>query len=370
MKRVIILIPVLTLGLSGAACGDDVEDPNSIDPEVNPWTDYDIPPPEGGLVGGTFVYPEKVCFPAEDFPDLPADATLEDGQLCVWDLFAGSVPEGMMFNDVLSCETPFTQGPSWFAKPTRKYESPMELLDDPEYVVELEWVEEQIEASGCGCCHGSDLQSGNTSGFDVSAPAVWTDTMTNAQLAMGAGMFEDHKWFGKLDPADNHGYDRTETLFPTTDPERMREFFTREFERRGGGEEDMVEGQAQFDALFGGLFKEPNECISPFEGIEDGKIVWNGDALRQIYVLEEDSLTPGFPLSLDRPEGTVWALYVNTEAEPIESGAVAIGEIPEGARQAVPETADAPELVPGTTYRLFGSTDFMGRRILNCTFTY
>ncbi|MFT4976727.1 MAG: hypothetical protein ACI8S6_002632, partial [Myxococcota bacterium] len=253
------VLPLLTI----VGCADKADD--SADAVDDLWDAYSIAPPSAEitvqLTGTPFLWPEQVCVDADDLE------VSEDGELCVWDNFSGSVPEGLQFTDVLTCDRSFTQGPPWFTPPGRVSESDSALLDDPEYVADLEWVSDQVSASGCACCHDSASGSGHTSGFDVNAPGIWTDSMTNSQLSMAAGMFAEHDLFGYYEASANHGFDRTETLFATTDPERMKAFFTAEFERRQGSEEDLDEALGQFDALFGRLFEDVYDCIDPYEGI-------------------------------------------------------------------------------------------------------
>lgn len=147
------------------------------------------------------------------------------------------------------------------------------ILEDAAYVEELTWVQGQVEASGCACCHASDV-SVHTSGFDVDAPGVWTDSMTNAQLAMAAGLFDEHRLFGHYPAEDNQGFDRESTLFASTDPARMAAFFTAEMERRASTQADLDIAQRQFDALFGRLSDPYGDCVAPFEGLdEDGMVV-------------------------------------------------------------------------------------------------
>ena len=317
-----------------------------------------------------FMQPEQVCVDASTL-EVPAGTELVDGELCVWDYFSGAVPEGMEFAELSSCEAPWTQGPPWFTQPTRVYESPSSLLRDDAWVAEADWASAQIRSSGCSCCHAASSGSGNTTGFDVDAPGVWTDTMTNAQLSMSAGMNPLHALFGEFPPEVNHGFSRELTLWPSTDPARLRAFFTAEFERRDGGAADLAESQAAFDALFGGVLAPTEPCVTEFEGVAaDGTITWNGDgAARQIWLMEEGTASPSFPPNLDRPAGTLWAVYVDGDGAPIESGALRLGEVPADAVQRVPE-AGMPTLVDGAVYKIFASEDIMVRRLLNCTFTY
>lgn len=365
------ILPLLTL----VGCGDKSDDTAaSSDAFAADWAAYAVPAPSpeitAQLTATPFLWPEQVCVDADGL-ELSEDTELsDDGEVCVWDNFSGNVPEGMAFTDLLTCDRSFTQGPPWFAPPGRVYESDSALLDDPEYAEDLEWVSDQVATSGCACCHDSASGSGHTSGFDVSAPGIWTDSMTNSQLSMAAGMFAEEDLFGHYDASANHGFDRTETLFATTDPERMKAFFTAEFERRAGSEEDLEEALGQFDALFGRLFEDVYDCIDPYEGIVEGTVTWNGDGVRQIYILEEDAPTPGFPPNLHLPEGTVWALFVDPASAPLESGTVVPGVVPDGTIQAWPEDGSAPDLIEGRTYRLYTSPDVMIPREANCTFTW
>ena len=312
----------------------------------------------------------------DDSVELPEGASVEfdeNGQrlLCIWESVVGCAPEGMKYTDVSDCREVFTQAPSWFSEPTQKFVSDPAILDDPEYVAELEWVQSQVDSSACSCCHSSGVGSGNTSGFDVHAPQVWTDTLETYQIAMLTGEFDDHALFGWVEPDENHGFDRAETMFPSTDPERMKAFFVAEFERRGGTEEDLEEADQGFDTFFGRLFEEYSECVSPWQGIEDDRVVWDSDSgVRQFYVLEAEADTPGFPPNLDKPEGTVWAFYVSPDAEAIPSGSIELGQVPDGAVQVIPADGSAPEFVAGRTYRLFATPDFQLIRAINCTTTY
>jgi hypothetical protein len=339
------------------------------------WTGYDIETPTAEarviLDATPFIMPEKVCVDASTL-DVPADAELVDGQLCVWDAFNGAVPEGMIFSDVSSCEAPWTQGPPWFTKPGRVYESPNSLLNDDAWVGEANWAAAQIRSSGCACCHASSTESGNTSGFDVDAPGVWTDSMNNAQLSMSAGTNALHRLFGAFPAEDNHGFAREETLWLSSDPSRLKAFFDSEFARREGTQEDIDDSSAAFEALFGQVTAERGECVSEFEGVgPDGTVYWNGDApVRQILLMEVDADTPAFTPNLDRPEGTLWAMYVNFEGTPVANGALRVGDVPSDATQMVPMDGPAPLLEEGRTYSIFASEDIMVGRVLNCTFTY
>ena len=368
----LILAAVCASTLIG--CGDPEP------PELTPWEMYEIDPPVGDvldvLVQSPYLYPEKVCSPVDEGVELPDGAEVEydsDGQrlLCIWESVVGCAPEGVQYTEVSDCTQAFTQAPSWFVEPTQRFVSDPALMDDPDFVAELDWVQAQVESSGCACCHASGINSGNTSGFDVHAPQVWTDTMETYQIAMLTGEFADHSLFGAVDSEDNHGFIRDHTMFPSTDPERMKAFFLSEFERRGGTEENEQEAEEGFETFFGRLFEPYSECVSPWQGMEDDRVVWeSGDSIRQFYVLEESADTPGFPPTLDKPDGTVWAIYVSPDQDPIPSGSIQLGEVPTGAVQVIPEDGSPPVFTPGTTYRLFATPDFQLIREINCTITY
>jgi hypothetical protein len=338
------------------------------------WADYDIQPPPASarvwLDESPFVPQAKACVSA-DAVDVPEGTQLEGGELCVWEFFSGNVPAGLQFTDVASCGPVFSQGPGWFTKPQRVYESPASLLDDEQWVAEAEWVKSQIHAGGCSCCHASSSGSGNTSGFDFDAPGVFTDSMTNSQLSMSAGMNDMHQLFGAFDAADNHGFQRDLTIWASTDPERMRAFFEGEFERRGGGQQDLDEAQAAFDALFGQVVEDTGPCVTEFEGVrDDGTIYWNGDGtVRRVWIMEEGTPSPAFPPNLDLPAGTLWALYVDVDGEPIANDTLRIGDVPTGSTQQVPAMG-MPQLVDGTTYKIYANRDVMVGQTLNCTFTW
>jgi hypothetical protein len=369
----LLLVPLLV------ACGteaDSADTAAAIDPL---WADYEIAPPSAAindwLVATPYVMPEAVCLPVDDLPDLDAGVQTTvsaDGveSVCVWDHFNGNAPEGRDFTEFSDCTAVWTQGPGWFTPPARQYVSEDAVLDDPAHTEERTWARDQIAASGCACCHASGSGSGHTSGFDIDAPGVWTDSMTNAQLAMSAGWFEEHRLFAHFEATDNHGFDRTQTLWPTTDPARMEAFFAAEFARRGGDQADMDEAQGQFDALFGPVLEAPGACIDPYEGLVDGKLVWNGNGVRQLLLQEEGADNAAFPPNLHLPEGTVWAVYVDKDGALIESGTVAPGVVPAGATQLIPADGSPPELVPGRTYKLHVTTDIMSLAPARCTFPF
>lgn len=366
----------LLVCLSG--CDDKTSSTDSSD--ENTWADYSIEAPSGEvyklLNESPLLYPTKECHPVDGIEQTIPESSIEvssDGtdQVCVWENTTATVPEGLAFTDIADCSKVFTQAPSWFVEPRQVFESDPSILKDDSYTTEADWVRDQIRSAGCACCHASSVGSGNTSGFDVDAPQVWTDSIENYQLAMISGIYDEHALFGILEPDENHGFVRDDTMFPSTNPDRMRAFFLSELQRRNASQADFDEGERVLQSFFSRLFEEPTECISPWTGIEDDKIIWNSDGgVRQIYLLKENSETPGFPPTEDIPQGTVWALYVNADAEPIQSGQIELGAQPTGTTQFIPADGSKPELEHGSTYRLFATPDFQLIRELNCTFVY
>ena len=342
--------------------GWDTYEPTVPDEEMLYW-----------LLESPVLWPSQECFPVDDETVLPEDTPMfetEDGlEVCFWNHVSGAVPEGQEFAEVGECNIVRTQGPSWFIPPVPLIEFEPELLEDEDYMTELNWVKEQGLSSGCGCCHSSK-SSGYASKWDYDAPGIWTDTMPMSGIVMGAGLAEEHNLFGFWDESDNFGFNREHTLIPTTDIERMKAFFMIEFERRGGVEQDVLDAAEQFMTVNFQLFEEPSECIAPFEGIdEDGLLKWNGDEARQIYVQEVGAANPGFQPNFDLPEGTVWALYVEPDTDGIQSGELAFGEIPAGTKQFIPADGSKPVFEQGKTYRLFVTPDVMVLRHANCLFT-
>ena len=355
---------------------NDTAEPAPI-PMDGPWADYKLDPPTEAqnllLVQTPYLYPEKSCRLASELENLPESATLttlEDGEsyVCVWNSPTAFAPEGIVFNEIGSCDHVFTQAPSWFMHPQRLYDSDASLLEDEAFTEELRWAQAQVASSGCSCCHSSQSGSNHGTAWDADAPAVWTDTISLPRLYLLSGMIPEHREFGAFAPEENHGASREIVMVPSSDPERLRAFFVSEFERRGGTEEDKEDAQKQMDTLFSRKAAEPRACIDPFEGLIDGKLVWNNtQGVRQVYLQEMGSEIPGFPPNLDKPAGTVWAFRVPADMEPIKSGTVVPGELPEGAVQLIPEDGSAPVLESGERYRFFATPDVMLLNLANCT---
>ncbi len=343
------------------------------------WDNYETTPPSPEmhalLTEAAAIYPHEECIPFDGNTMTAAEGHLktdEDGNqvLCVWHHPAGCVPEGMNYAEVVSCDDVRTNGPSWFIPPVRKYETEPSLFEDEDYLKELAWTRSQVAASGCACCHSSDV-SNYASMFDIDAPGSWTDTLTMTAIVMGAGLATEHKYLGFLPPETNFGFDRETTIFASTDVPRMQAFFKGEFERRGGTEEDIEEARDLFLQINGSLLNAPTECRTD-EGMDaEGRLIWTGGPARQVYIQELGAENPGSPPTRDRPEGTVWALYSNPTANAMESGQIRVGTPPAGAEQIIPnDQSEAPVFETGRQYRLFITPDFISPAYTNCTFTF
>ena len=149
----------------------------------------------------------------------------------------------------------------------------------------------------------------------------------------------------------------------------MRDFFIGELEHRGRTEEDFAEEPPFGGPLVDQLEYEPEPCANG-EGVRpDGTIVWEGGDARYVYVLDEGSANPTVAPNLDRPEGTRWRIDVEYTDDPIASGSVRYGQLPEGLMQRIPESGAPEALVPGQTYYLYVTRDVI-LPITRCLFTY
>ncbi len=236
-------------------------------------------------------------------------------------------------------------------------------------MAEVSWVTEQIEACACVCCHSDEVSTDGSAGWSIEAGPLWIDTIDDYGVAMFAGLV-DSTAFGAFAPEDNNGFDRNTTGVPTTDVERMRAFFTQEYERRGNVAEEAADTYPPFGGpLYQQLEYKPEPCENG-EGIAaDGTVVWQGGQARYLYILETDSDNPGVPPNLDLPEGTLWRLDVDREAAALSSGSLRVGESPQGSFQRFPEAGTPQGITPGNDYYLYVLAD-IGIPITRCTFSW
>jgi hypothetical protein len=331
-----------------ALCGGDGPGP---DP------DPDTPP------SGVFLPPTLTCQApsADDAPNASGD------EVCTWNAISACTEPGLKFADYASCDAVRSQRPYYPSDPEQTSDPNDPRLQDETFMQELAWVTEQIDACACGCCHTESLTPNGASLWDTEAGPIWTDTIPNEGVAMMAGLV-DSTVFGAFPPADNNGFDRSQTGAPTTDIARMRAFFEREFWRRGNTVEDAQEIPPFGGPLVDQYYFEPSECRAG-QGIDaQGSVWWSGARARYVYVLEEGSDNPGVPPNLDLPEGTIWKLATPPTGTPMTSG-VPFGEVPDGAEQVFPVEGAPAALVEGQRYYLYAMID-VGLPIVRCTFTY
>lgn len=329
---------------------------------------FDPAPVCGGLVDEnndgdtglpTFRWPERVC--KAPMPNEPA-GTAPDGQVCTWQMISGATEEGRHFEDYADCSAVRTQRP-YYAAPTKRDATREDSrLADPVYATEVAWIRQQIEATACVCCHRTTAPKG-ASNWHVDQPGNFINGFYDRGLAMGAGWI-DTAGFGAFKREDNNGFSRAtpdrprDSIFVTTDPERMKRFFEAELAYRGLKPEDFAGVRYAAGPLDEQRFYRPTACENG-EGVDaDGKLVWRQGPARYVYVLEANASSPGAPPNLDTPPGTLWRIDVPYTGAPVESGTVQYGQVPTGFNQRVPEAGAMPTaLERGKQYYLYVMAD-------------
>jgi hypothetical protein len=87
-------------------------------------------------------------------------------------------------------------------------------LSDEAYLAELAWVTEQVEASGCVCCHDSKVLGKQAGEWDIRLGPLWLDSLPDTGLALFAGL-ADSSTLGAYHPEDNNGFNRDITGIPS-----------------------------------------------------------------------------------------------------------------------------------------------------------
>ncbi len=319
--------------------------------------------PSGARV---FIPPRQICSePLEG--EAPSES--EDGQVCVWATVGGCVEPGRKYIDYASCEEPISQR-SYYPKAANEEQMAKEdpRLEDPEFVTELDWVKEQVEACGCVCCHDSRITPEAPSNWYVDAPGNFLATFFDSGIAFGANL-TDSSALGAYPPEQNNGFERTTVGIPSTDPARMRKFFEDELAHRGKSAADYPGYESAVPVIDNQRFFEPSACENG-EGVSsDGTITWEGGRARYVYVMEKGTEGPITPPNLDIPTGTMGRIDVAYKGVPIESGSVTYGAVPEALAQARPKEGEAPALEAGKEYYLYVTADVL-IPITRCLFTY
>ncbi|HET8935335.1 MAG TPA: hypothetical protein VFN67_17925 [Polyangiales bacterium] len=317
----------------------------------------------GDAMKGVFIPPFEDCRAPKDGEPEGMSA---DGKVCTHVMISGCTEEGRYFPDYGSCSVVRTQRPFWEAPPANVPKEDDPRLQDPEFMNELAWMTEQLEASACTCCHDSRAEDGKVGQWDIHRGPIWLDTLSDPGLALFVGL-ADSSALGAYPADQNHGFDRDKTGVPTTDTARMQAFLRKEMARRG-----ITEEQARAVPPFGGPIvanrsMKPVACAG--QGVDPQSQVQLGAAqVRYVYVLEENAENPGVPPNQDVPSGTKWRLDLLASAAPV-TGQLLYGSTPDGSFQVVPADMPAPALEQGKVYKLYALKD-VGVPVINCTFTF
>jgi hypothetical protein len=123
----------------------------------------------GGGGGSVFVQPYLECKDPLEAPE----GQSADGQVCTWTLISASTEEGRRYQDYASCEDVLTQRPYYPSPPAATTPPNDARLADTEYLAEVAWAREQVEASACICCHSTGLAPNGPSQWFVEAEGIW-----------------------------------------------------------------------------------------------------------------------------------------------------------------------------------------------------
>jgi hypothetical protein len=313
---------------------------------------------------GAFIPPFVSCLPPRE-GEPPGNGP--DGKVCTNVMISGCTEENRYFADYASCDIVLTQRPFWSRPPAGETKPDDPRLNDQAYLAELGWVTDQVKASGCVCCHDSQVLGKQAGQWDIRLGPLWLDSLSDSGLALFTGL-ADSSVLGAYHAKDNNGFDRSVTGIPTTDNERMRAFMLAELERRGISVEEASAVPPFGGPIYANRVALPEACAAGEGVLPDGTMIWNGPAARYLYVLREDSENPGVPPNFDLPEGTLFKLDVLPNQPALASG-VAYGTTPTGSFQAYPESTRASPLVTGTRYHFYVLKD-AGIPLANCLFTF
>jgi hypothetical protein len=296
---------------------------------------------------GVFIPPTLECVPALEGE--PEGAS--DGEVCTWTMISGCTEPGRRYVDYAACDDVLTQRPYYGFDYGVETPTDDPRLEDDEYMGEVAWVREQVEACACVCCHSTEAAPRGPSGWYIEADPIWTDTIPDSGVAMLAGIV-DSTALGAYPPSQNNGFDRDVAGLPTTDVERMQKFFLDEWLRRGLTDDDAAEIPPFGGPLVTQRDYTPTACTGTVGVDAEGLLDWGAGAARYVYVMEKDSANPGVPPNLDLPAGTIWHVAMAPTADPLSSG-LRYGDVPEGATQRVPGEGTAPALQSGAEYYLY-----------------
>ncbi|WP_437302245.1 hypothetical protein [Sorangium sp. So ce388] len=161
----------------------------------------------------------------------------EGGQVCTWRSMSGCTEPGRNFADYVSCD-PLYDVRGYYPAPPMPEATPDPRLGDPAYAAELTWVKEQIESCSCVCCHQGSVTPAGAAIWDTEFEGNFVSSFSPWGLAFMAGYVKS-SIFGSRAPEENNGFSRDVSGTPTTDIDRMVNFFTEELSHRGYAPEDF-----------------------------------------------------------------------------------------------------------------------------------
>lgn len=162
----------------------------------------------------------------------------EGGQVCTWQALAGCTEPGRNFADYAACG-PLYPVRGYYPAPPAPETEPDPRMQDPEYAAAVAWVKAQIEACSCVCCHQKSKTPAGAAIWDTEFDGNFINSFSPWGLAFMAG-FVDSSILGSIATDENNGFSRDITGMPTTDIDRVVEFFTAELEHRGYTPEDFT----------------------------------------------------------------------------------------------------------------------------------
>ncbi len=308
-----------------------------------------------------FPEPEQSCV-----EPLPGDAagTSADGRVCQWLTMQGCTEPGRTWADYGSCDIPREQRAHYQVPVADNATRADPRMNDTTYSAELAWVKQELASCSCTCCHSSNSPDGPSNWY-LEQEGNFVNGLFDSGIAQGAGII-DSTVLGNIDAADNNGFTRLPSVFPSTDPARMLRFFDGEFAYRGLQRADF-EDVKKYGPLSEQHDYVPVACGAD-EGFVDGALRWTGGNARIVYVLAPDSANPGVPPNLDTPLGTRWRIDAADPTVALIHPGVIYGEVAVGVRQRVPAQAAAQPLTPGESYLLYVVADYV-QPIARCLFT-
>lgn len=195
------------------ACSDRVDDP--------------LPPDESGDPAAV-----RMCVPP--LAGEPAGQGA-DGEVCTLSSIQGCTEQGRNYADYASCEPTYARG--YYPDVPAPDEGADPRLADPAYAAEVEWVRAQLSACSCVCCHQGSITPEGATIWDLELAGNFLNSMSPWGLAFMAG-FVDSSILGSVPASENNGFARDRTGMPSTDPDRVLQFFTAELAARGYSPDD------------------------------------------------------------------------------------------------------------------------------------